>query len=408
MIRVKSLLILGAVILFLSCSSSQNAGPEPGEESQAVSIRDESAFSVSTDSGVRNVHNTAMQWKSREKFKLELVRKLGGIEESDENRAFHKPSDFALDRNGNLYVVDSGNFRIQKFDPDGSFLDSFGEKGQGPGEFQMMGGIAVDNSGLLYVSDLNTRYIKVLSPEGEELKAFRVSKTNDSLMFLSPERLILSDRLQWGSGEAPKMIRVLGLDGSHLFSCGEVESYSDFDEFRYFNRSAFTTDRDGSLYLAYSTRNRIEKYDPSGQLVMKIDRPLNFEVSQTVEKVMRQVGPRKIEIPRVNMVSSSAAVDEDGRIWVLSNERQLKYEEMALTIVFADEEGNLEDKQAIKTGETPTLDAFAFHVFDPDGVFLGKVPITHHAGRTQIKGDRLFILEPRNEVCLYEYRIIKD
>jgi DNA-binding beta-propeller fold protein YncE len=43
---------------------------------------------------------------------------------------FNKPTDVAIDRNGNVFVVDSGNDRIQKFGPDGSFLQEWGKFGR--------------------------------------------------------------------------------------------------------------------------------------------------------------------------------------------------------------------------------------------------------------------------------------
>jgi hypothetical protein len=44
-----------------------------------------------------------------------------------------------------------------------------------------------------------------------------------------------------------------------------------------------------------------------------------------------QFGQRKIQLPFVNFVSASVAVDSKERIWGLSYERQLKYEEMGFT-----------------------------------------------------------------------------
>ena len=60
--------------------------------------------------------------------------KIGELETEDENIAFHIPSDIVIDEQGNIYILDSGNHRIQKFDPEGNYLASFGRKGQGPGE----------------------------------------------------------------------------------------------------------------------------------------------------------------------------------------------------------------------------------------------------------------------------------
>ena len=45
------------------------------------------------------------------------------------------PQGLAVDGEGNVFVADSGNFRIQKFDSDGRFLTQWGSKGQYDGQF---------------------------------------------------------------------------------------------------------------------------------------------------------------------------------------------------------------------------------------------------------------------------------
>ena len=45
------------------------------------------------------------------------------------------------------------------------------------------------------------------------------------------------------------------------------------------------------------------------------------------------------------------------------------------------------------------------HVFEKNGEFLGKIPLNHFADKVKIFGDRLYILEKDNEMCVYEYRI---
>jgi hypothetical protein len=142
-------------------------------------------------------------------------------------------------------------------------------------------------------------------------------------------------------------------------------------------------------------------------LHMIIDRPLNYEISDNIEKVRRKVGSREIELPQLNFVSKSLAVDEKKRIWVLSYDRQLTFEERPVTIHFADEGGQLEAIDTLKTSESSQTDAFAFHVFDESGEFLGKIPLNHFADKVKIFGERLYILEKDSEMCVYEYRIIE-
>lgn len=61
---------------------------------------------------------------------------------------------------GNIFVADFFNNRIQKFTPKGVFLVAFGEKGAGPGQFDRPIDMAVDESGNIYVVDFGNNRIQ--------------------------------------------------------------------------------------------------------------------------------------------------------------------------------------------------------------------------------------------------------
>lgn len=83
----------------------------------------------------------------------ELVFEFGGNGSADGQ--FSEINGIAVTRDGKIYVVDSGNARIQVFNPDGSFDFSFGTPGTGPGEFDFgVCGIAISESlERVYVSE---------------------------------------------------------------------------------------------------------------------------------------------------------------------------------------------------------------------------------------------------------------
>jgi hypothetical protein len=392
-----------AVILFLLlflclfCGRSDQVTPEGKEISGEIPENRVPTAVVEMINGVKHVHNTAPKWGGVPEVRLDFVRKFG---------QFYKPFDISLDSDGNVYVADSGNNRIQKYSPDGEFLASYGKKGQGPGEFQIMGGVAVDNKGQMYVTDRSTNRLKILSSEGNEIKNMATMKITGEIALLSTGEFVLSKGLFFSQTSTPGLILVVGEDGNMLRTAGKQDLYEDWDDYRYFNRTSFAVDKEDNVYLAYATRNKIEKYTPEATLVMTVDRPLNFGISEKIEKVKQRVGPREIELPQLNFVSKSLAIDEKYRIWVLSFDRQLTFEERPVKIHFADEGGRLEATDTLKTSESNQTDAFVFHVFEKNGEFLGKIPLSHFADRVKISGDRLFILEKDNEMCVYEYRII--
>jgi peptidylamidoglycolate lyase len=86
---------------------------------------------------------------------------------------FDKPTDIAFASDGSIYVSDGyGNNRVAKFSPDGKFLFDWGHKGQGPGEFDLPHSVAVDAQGNVYVADRSNARIQVFDSTGKFLKAW--------------------------------------------------------------------------------------------------------------------------------------------------------------------------------------------------------------------------------------------
>ena len=67
----------------------------------------------------------------------------------------------AVDEQGYIFVADSGNNRIQIFNPDGTFLRAFGRWGQSDGEFKGLEGIAVNAQGNILVADRENHRIQI-------------------------------------------------------------------------------------------------------------------------------------------------------------------------------------------------------------------------------------------------------
>jgi DNA-binding beta-propeller fold protein YncE len=76
------------------------------------------------------------------------------------------PQGVAADKDGNIYVVDTGNNRIQKFTRDGTFLAQWGTLGGGDGQFYNPYGIAVDGSGYVYVTDNSNHRVQKFTSSG--------------------------------------------------------------------------------------------------------------------------------------------------------------------------------------------------------------------------------------------------
>ena len=79
------------------------------------------------------------------------------------------PTGLKIDGDGHLWVVDRGNNRVQKFTIDGEFLTSWGVEGDGHGFFRVPTSIAIDGDGNFYVAEVDNSRVQIFSPTGEFL-----------------------------------------------------------------------------------------------------------------------------------------------------------------------------------------------------------------------------------------------
>ena len=171
------------------------------------------ATAISTATEIPTAVLTAVPTESP----VELVWSLTG----DPN-PFNNPDGIAVDSQGNLYVMDSGNTRIQKFDIDGHFILMWGSKGNNDGQFNcslyLFCMLAVDGLGNVYVTDN---------------KNSRIQKFDGSGKFL----------MKWGSFGSE--------DGQFNIPFG------------------IAVDREGNVYVGDVGNARIQKFDANGKFLMK-------------------------------------------------------------------------------------------------------------------------------------------
>jgi len=88
---------------------------------------------------------------------------------------FREPTDVAFDSAGNIYISDGYiNSRIAKYDKNGDWIKSWGERGSEPGQFNLPHAIAVDRNDHVYVGDRSNRRIQVFDADGNFLRMFTI------------------------------------------------------------------------------------------------------------------------------------------------------------------------------------------------------------------------------------------
>src|SRR5512138_675302 len=216
---------------------------------------------IDTVNGVRTVHNSGPGvWGKAPKVTLEPVLTLGDVDTADENLAFYMPSAIAVDASGCLYVLDTGNHRVQKFGPDGKYLATYGRQGQGPGEFYYPAWLAIDAAGFIYVTDPNNQRIQVLTPDGKDHKTIKGIEQGAGSVFLgrpgelvtgaSRMRFVISNPGEDKKDEAlPKLVRVMDLEAKTVREFGEPVDFKEELLNNSANEVVMAVDGAGQVYL---------------------------------------------------------------------------------------------------------------------------------------------------------------
>lgn len=118
----------------------------------------------------------ALDLKTRQ-YLFSLPREGAG----EEARLF-SPTNIAADAEGNIYVSDTGAFRVQKYSPSGEFLRSIGAVGDALGQFARPKGIAVDRQGRIYCVDAAFENVQIFDQEGRLLLFFAGPQSPASLV----------------------------------------------------------------------------------------------------------------------------------------------------------------------------------------------------------------------------------
>lgn len=193
---------------------------------------------------------------------------------------FASPTGIATDPSGNVYVVDSGNNRIQKFNSSGVPVNSFsggtsnalGSIGSGDGQFDGPAGIALDSSGNIYVSDSNNSRIEKFSSSGAFLLAWGSFGSAES-QFDSPNGVIVdssgnvyvvdtgNNRIQkFNSSGSP----VFSFSGGTSNALGSIGSGPG----QFSGPADIAVDSSGNIYVSDSSNDRIQKFNSSGTFLL--------------------------------------------------------------------------------------------------------------------------------------------
>jgi len=180
---------------------------------------------------------------------------------------FNAPGGVAVDTLDNLYVADTGNSCVQKFNSAGTYIYSIGSAGSGDGQFVSPVGIAVDLNGNIYVTDTNLHRVTVFSAGGNYTSKFGSFGSGDG-QFASPGAIAVSSAgYIYVADSFNHRIQKFNSTGVYQSKWGSFGS----DNSEFMAPAGIAVDGAGNVYVADTNNARIQKFDPNGNLIKNFD-----------------------------------------------------------------------------------------------------------------------------------------
>lgn len=239
----------------------------------------------------RGVHIFAVNGQFSGAMPMTTIEEVPQVDEGeevpvqDQEGVLKQPRGLAVDAQGNVYVADFGNDRIQVYDATMMFVREFGQRGKLPGELNQPSGVAIGSDGNVYVADTWNQRIQVFRPDGEYLREWGGSFYGPRGIAAGPNGdIYLSDT-------GNHKVRKFDLEGKELLVIGQKgNAPGEFTE-----PVGVAVDAQGRIYVADNGNARIQIFSPEGALEGQI-----------------VVDGLKLEV----YSEPNVAVEADGSIWV--------------------------------------------------------------------------------------------
>jgi len=354
---------------------------------------------------VKVIKNPADPIYGEIEFNLEEDLSIG--DEYEENYMFFRVRGIQVDDDGNIFVLDRGNYRIQKFDKEGNYLQTIGKKGQGPGEFEAPLSFFIDTQNNIYMYD--KRKIKMFNTRGEFFRSFPVN-TFISKFAADFEGNIIANATFYEGGTADRITKRVIIK---INSGGKIEKkiaeFSDFgpriiitptvtrtltSNHEYRPRLLFAPLDYKVFIYAFSTEYQIIKIDEKGNILSKIQKE---EQPQPISKKEKEYIIQKTEegALRAGMKVSKKDIEE-----VCHFRKYRTYFNSILT----------DDKRRIYARKVKSVldksNEIDFDIFSKDGYYLykTKLPLTPESIHKGYLYD-IYTFEETGETRIKRYKV---
>jgi hypothetical protein len=386
-IRIKPVTALTLVLFFImSCTKGQ------------ISEKAKWSGEIGYEDGVKIVKNPSEPVYGE--ISVELEEELSIGREDDENYLFYDPRNISVDEQRNIYILERGNHRIQKFDKDGNYLQTIGKKGQGPGEFERPYSLVLDKNNNIYVSD--RRKIHFFNHTGEFVKTIPLSdQVND--FTISHDGNIFGLMTQRIERERTRLIVEMNSEGKILKNIAQLAEVTQVmrKSENVTSRFSITHDYNFSLYFAFSSNNQIY-YGTSSEYSFS-----RINLVGEVELIIKKEGTYQ-SISQKEKDKIFDGLSELIKQWpkgVVDEAVQFPAHRPFFNRILIDDKGRIYIKKV-----KPVLDEtknFEFDVFSPAGYLLYKINLPFSPEIIQ-NGHiyDLFTSEETGEIQIKRYNVI--
>jgi len=321
---------------------------------------------IEYEDGIKVIKNPRDPLYGEITFELEEDLSIG--REDDENYMFYDFVMPGVDSEGNIFILDHGNCRIQKYDKTGNYLQTIGRKGQGPGEFEEPWGIYLDSEDKIYIYDSIRYNISFFGKNGNFKRVIRLpSFTYDFGITKNKNVLMIyTSRSPDKSREGKRSLVLINPEGNIIKI---IASYpyqlrprikGHMPSNPYSHKLYFFPASDGGGVYGHSSEYKLFVLDSSGNLnyMIEMDKPPEPIIKKDKNKLI----DRYLERQKLFPIGEKLSRSEVKRTYIFP-----KFKPLFLGII-SDDKGRIYIR-----GYDPDDSSAYFDLFNKEGYYIYKI-----------------------------------
>jgi len=328
--------------------------------------------SVDEKDGVKVIKNPKEPMYGEDIFSLEEELSIGE-REGKEEYIFSEIRHIAVDEQERIYIVDPKESHIKVFDRNGNYIRTIGKKGQGPGEIGRPRSVSITSQNEIVVPDSGNRRLAFFTLEGEFIKNISTAEMDLMTTRIDSKGNIIGIVAVKEEKNPRYELKKFDSDLNYLYSIGSspLPNTRSFNPFMAVLR--WDVYKDDQIVCGYPEKYEIKIFDKEGKLIRKIIKDYDpVEITkEDINQVEKMPPTIKFSIPKYHPAYQWLMADDEGKVFVLTNER------------------------VERRGE------YYYDIFDSEGKYIAKVPLK--ARPFVLKKGKLYSAEEDEE----GYQVVK-